>query len=79
MNGDAIDFAIIAPAFLAGLLVLATHVPLGAQVLKRGIVFIDLAIAQIAASICVIFLRGRSCGFATSSSSCRRLLLSSLP
>jgi zinc/manganese transport system permease protein len=29
--------------------VLATHIPLGAQVLKRGIVFIDLAIAQIAA------------------------------
>jgi zinc/manganese transport system permease protein len=30
------------------LLVLATHVPLGTQVLDRGIVFIDLAIAQIA-------------------------------
>jgi len=28
--------------------VLATHVPLGTQVLERGIVFIDLAIAQIA-------------------------------
>ena len=40
---------IVAPAFLAGLLVLATHIPLGAQVLRRGIVFIDLAIAQIAA------------------------------
>jgi zinc/manganese transport system permease protein len=33
----------------AGLLVLVTHLPLGVQVLKRGIVFIDLAIAQIAA------------------------------
>ena len=43
------DFMIVLPAFLAGLLVLATHVPLGAQVLQRGIVFIDLAIAQIAA------------------------------
>lgn len=43
------DFMIVVPAFLAGLLVLATHIPLGAQVLKRGIVFIDLAIAQIAA------------------------------
>jgi zinc/manganese transport system permease protein len=43
-----IDLAILAPAFVAGLLVLATHVPLGAQVLARGIVFIDLAIAQIA-------------------------------
>ena len=49
MNLDAIDLSIIAPAFVAGLLVLVTHVPLGAQVLKRGIVFIDLAIAQIAA------------------------------
>lgn len=44
-----LDLAIILPAFIAGLLVLLTHIPLGAQVLKRGIVFIDLAIAQIAA------------------------------
>jgi zinc/manganese transport system permease protein len=49
MSGAAFDFMIVLPAFLAGLLVLATHVPLGAQVLRRGIVFIDLAIAQIAA------------------------------
>ena len=48
MNLDALTLGILAPAFLAGLLVLATHVPLGIQVLKRGIVFIDLAIAQIA-------------------------------
>ena len=48
MNLDAFNLSILAPAFLAGLLVLATHVPLGMQVLKRGIVFIDLAIAQIA-------------------------------
>jgi len=48
MNFDAISFSILAPAFLAGLLVLATHVPMGMQVLSRGIVFIDLAIAQIA-------------------------------
>ena len=33
----------------AGLLVLLSHVPLGAQVLKRGILFIDLAVAQLAA------------------------------
>lgn len=39
---------ILLPAFVAGLLVLSTHVPLGFQVLKRGIIFIDLAIAQIA-------------------------------
>ncbi|HUW50203.1 MAG TPA: metal ABC transporter permease [Sulfuricella sp.] len=48
MNFDTLSFSILLPAFLAGLLVLATHVPLGLQVLKRGIVFIDLAIAQIA-------------------------------
>jgi len=48
MNFDALSLSILGPAFLAGLLVLATHVPLGTQVLARGIVFIDLAIAQIA-------------------------------
>lgn len=48
MNPDALNLSLLAPAFLAGLLVLATHVPLGIQVLKRGIIFIDLAIAQIA-------------------------------
>lgn len=40
---------ILLPAFAAGILVLSTHVVLGKQVLKRGIIFIDLAIAQIAA------------------------------
>ena len=48
MNLDALDISILGPAFIAGLLVLATHVPMGQQVLARGIVFIDLAIAQIA-------------------------------
>jgi zinc/manganese transport system permease protein len=48
MTLSAVDWHILWPALLAGLLVLATHVPLGAQVLERGIVFIDLAIAQIA-------------------------------
>ncbi|MFA7239620.1 MAG: metal ABC transporter permease [Sulfuricellaceae bacterium] len=48
MNPDALSLSLLLPAFLAGLLVLATHVPLGIQVLKRGIIFIDLAIAQIA-------------------------------
>jgi zinc/manganese transport system permease protein len=51
---DAAIFSILWPAFVAGLLVTATHVPLGMQVLKRGIVFIDLAIAQIA-GVGVIF------------------------
>jgi len=49
MNDLATSFVIIGPAFLAGLLVLATHVPLGREVLKRGIIFLDIAIAQIAA------------------------------
>jgi zinc/manganese transport system permease protein len=48
MNWNALDWGILGPALVAGLLVLATHVPLGTQVLDRGIVFIDLAIAQIA-------------------------------
>ena len=48
MNWGALDWNILGPALVAGLLVLATHVPLGQQVLDRGIVFIDLAIAQIA-------------------------------
>lgn len=48
MNWSAVDAGILGPALIAGLLVLITHVPLGVQVLERGIVFIDLAIAQIA-------------------------------
>src|SRR5215468_8835246 len=48
MNLNAFDWSILWPAFVAGLLVTATHVPLGTQVLARGIVFIDLAIAQVA-------------------------------
>jgi zinc/manganese transport system permease protein len=48
MSLGNLEFTILLPAFLAGLLVLATHVPLGQQVLNRGIVFIDLAIAQVA-------------------------------
>ncbi|HEU4531995.1 MAG TPA: metal ABC transporter permease [Steroidobacteraceae bacterium] len=42
------NLGIIGPAMIAGLLVLVSHVPLGQQVLARGIVFIDLAIAQVA-------------------------------
>ena len=47
MSGQ-IDFGLVWPALAAGVLVAATHVPLGFQVLERGIVFIDLAVAQIA-------------------------------
>ena len=42
------ELSIIMPAFLATVLVLSTHVPLGTEVLRRGIIFIDLAIAQVA-------------------------------
>jgi zinc/manganese transport system permease protein len=48
VSNAALDLSIVWPALLAGLLVTATHVPLGIQVLSRGIVFIDLAVAQIA-------------------------------
>lgn len=45
---DGLDPAILGPALVAGLLVLASHVPLGRAVLERGIIFLDLAVAQIA-------------------------------
>jgi zinc/manganese transport system permease protein len=48
MSVGNLELSILWPAFLAGLLVLSTHVPLGQQVLSRGIVFIDLAVAQVA-------------------------------
>ena len=37
----------MAPALAVGLVVTAVHAPLGIEVLKRGIVFIDLATAQV--------------------------------
>lgn len=49
LNWDGLDISILGPAAVAGLIVLATHVPLGRLVLSRGIIFIDLAIAQVAA------------------------------
>lgn len=48
MNGIAAQLDLLWPAFAAGVIVLATHVPLGIQVLARGIIFIDLAVAQVA-------------------------------
>src|SRR4029079_222481 len=48
MSLGSAELSILLPAFIAGALVALTHVPLGVQVLARGIVFIDLAIAQIA-------------------------------
>ena len=40
---------LLAPAFVAGAMISAVHVPLGQEVLKRGIIFLDLAVAQFAA------------------------------
>jgi len=43
-----LELNILIPAFIAGVLVLSTHIPLGMKVLARGVIFADLAIAQIA-------------------------------
>jgi zinc/manganese transport system permease protein len=48
MNTLSESFNILWPAMIAGVLVTLSHVPMGQQVLARGIVFIDLAIAQVA-------------------------------
>jgi ABC-type Mn2+/Zn2+ transport systems, permease components len=48
MSDLSANLSILGPALIAGVLVLLSHVPLGQQVLSRGIVFIDLAIAQVA-------------------------------
>lgn len=42
-------FDILLPALVTGLLISLLHVPMGMEVLKRGIIFIDLAVAQAAA------------------------------
>ena len=48
MSLEGLAPSILAPAFIAGLVVLSTHIPLGHEVLRRGIIFIDIAVAQIA-------------------------------
>jgi zinc/manganese transport system permease protein len=48
MMMDDFNISILGPAFVAGLVVLSTHIPLGREVIRRGIIFIDLTIAQIA-------------------------------
>ena len=48
MRLEGLAPGVLLPALAAGLLVLATHVPLGMEVLRRGIIFIDLAVAQFA-------------------------------
>jgi len=63
---NALSLEILGPAFVAGLLILATHVPLGTIVLNRGIIFIDIALAQVAA-LGVVFgnlMHGATTGWA---------------
>lgn len=52
MNGilkwSALDPGLLILPLLAGVFILATHVPLGRRVLSRGIIFLDLAVAQLA-------------------------------
>jgi zinc/manganese transport system permease protein len=45
---NSIELDILIPAFIAGLLVLSTHIPLGMKIMARGVIFADLAVAQIA-------------------------------
>lgn len=49
MSFDFGILTILAPAFVAGAIISLVHVPLGMEVLKRGIIFLDLAVAQFAA------------------------------
>jgi len=46
---------LLAPAFVAGAIISLVHVPLGQEVLKRGIIFLDLAVAQFAALGMIMF------------------------
>jgi len=48
------DWSVLGAPLAAGLIVSAMHVPLGRRVLERGIIFIDLTIAQVAALGAVI-------------------------
>jgi zinc/manganese transport system permease protein len=48
-------FALLFPAFVTGVLISIVHVPLGQEVLRRGIIFLDLAVAQFAAFGMILF------------------------
>ena len=43
------ELSILLPALVAGLLMMIIHVPLGQEVLQRGVIFVDLSLAQLAA------------------------------
>ena len=75
-----LELSLLLPALIAGLLVSATHVPLGIQVLNRGIVFIDIAIAQIAGVgvIAADFFGWEGRGFAVQAAALAAALLGAL-
>ena len=64
------EISVVAPALVACLLVLSTHVPLGTEVLRRGIIFIDLAIAQVAGLGVIAAVRPIFASFSPHSFSC---------
>ena len=54
------DWMILLPAFMVTVLMIVTHTYLGLHVLARGIIFVDLALAQIAAlGVSIAFLMGQ--------------------
>src|SRR6195256_2756699 len=75
-----LEFSLLLPALIAGLLVTASHTPLGIQVLNRGIVFIDIAIAQIAGVgvIAADFFGWEGQGFAVQTAALAAALLGAL-
>lgn len=53
---DAINLIyILLPSLIMAIMIQTTHIPLGINILKRGIVFLDIAIAQIAGLGAIIF------------------------
>lgn len=55
MTIDTELILLMLPSLIMGLLIQATHLPLGINIIKRGIIFLDIAIAQIAALGAIIF------------------------
>ncbi len=49
MEGLSNIISLLAPAFVVGAIISFVHVPLGQEVLRRNIIFLDLAVAQFAA------------------------------
>jgi zinc/manganese transport system permease protein len=80
MSDVAAQMSILWPALIAGVLVLLSHVPMGQQVLAKGIVFIDLAIAQVAGlgMIAVHSLAPNASGWATQAAAVLAALLGAL-